>query len=87
MKLGDDLFSDQGMALNSSGIFANKDGAFHNDKYWSWKSKTELILTETNKTPELELLKNKAQGLIGLTDLYLKEEKARKNSSTADDKK
>ena len=87
LKLGDDLFSDQGMALNSSGIFANKDGAFHNDKYWSWKSKTELILTETNKTPELELLKNKAQGLIGLTDLYLKEEKARKNSSTADDKK
>jgi phosphoglycerol transferase MdoB-like AlkP superfamily enzyme len=84
IKLGDDLFSEDGVAQNSSGISANKDGAYHHGKYWSWKSKGDLTLIETTQTAELLLLKNKSQSLIGLTDLYLRDEKANKSQTTVD---
>lgn len=83
VKLGEDLFSEEGIAQNSSGLIANKRGAFHNDKFWSWKSMPDLTLSESTESSELILLKKKAYSLIGLTDLYLKEEKARKGNVTA----
>jgi phosphoglycerol transferase MdoB-like AlkP superfamily enzyme len=78
LKLGDDLIGEQSISQNSSGLVADKNGAFHNGKYWTWKSKADLILQQTIETPELLNLKNKGKSLIGLTDLYLKDEKARK---------
>lgn len=87
VKLGDDLFGEPGIAQNSSGLMANKDGSYHNGKFWAWKSMPELTLRETTQTAELLLLKNKAQSLIGLTDLYLKEEKVRKSPITTTSQK
>ena len=80
LKLGEDLISEPGVAQNSAGIVADHNGAYHHGEYWNWKSLAELSLVQTKATPELELLKAKAEGLIGLTDHYLKEEKARKSS-------
>ncbi len=78
LKLGDDLIGEQGIAQNSSGLIADRYGAYHHGKYWKWKPQSELILEQTIETPELLLLKNKGKSLIGLTDLYLKDEKVRK---------
>jgi arylsulfatase A-like enzyme len=80
LKLGEDLISEPGIAQNSAGIVADHNGAYHHGEYWNWKSLVELSLVQSKATPELELLKAKAESLIGLTDHYLKEEKARKSS-------
>ena len=80
LKLGDDLLSGSGNAQNSAGIFANEDGTYHHGSYWTWKSKDEMTLTLSDETPQLLLMRKKAESLIGLTDFYLKEEKARKSS-------
>ena len=78
LKLGDDLIGEEGIAQNSSGLIADRNGAYHHGKYWKWKPQSELILEQTIETSELLLLKNKGKSLIGLTDLYLKDEKVRK---------
>lgn len=75
VKLGEDMFSENSDAINSSGIIANEHGAYHHDKFWKWTSLEFQMLQETSPTPELMQLKNKGRGLIGLTDGYLKEEK------------
>lgn len=81
IKLGEDLFNDESIAINSSGLIANESGAFHHDKYWKWSDKEKLILEQTEATPELENLKKRGRGLISLTDLYLKYEKKNKPRS------
>ncbi len=86
VKLGEDILSENSDAINSSGIVANQHGAFHHNKYWKWGSVEEQILIETNETPELLALKNKARGLIGLTDTYLKNEKNRKPTDGESDR-
>ena len=86
IKLGEDIISENSDAINSSGIIANKDGAFHHDKYWKWGNLEEQILIESPETPELLVLKNKARGLIGLTDSYLKNEKNRKQTGAGSDR-
>jgi phosphoglycerol transferase MdoB-like AlkP superfamily enzyme len=86
IKLGEDIISEKSDAINSSGIIANKDGAFHHDKYWKWASLEEQILVESSETPELLELKRKALGLIGLTDSYLKNEKSRKQTGAGSDR-
>jgi phosphoglycerol transferase MdoB-like AlkP superfamily enzyme len=75
VKLGEDIFSERSDAINSSGLMANEFGAYHHDKFWKWINLDEQRLQETEATPELEALKRKGQGLIGLTDAYLKAEK------------
>lgn len=76
LKLGEDLVSEDGVAMNSSGLVANEQGAYHHGKFWKWKN--NQLLEKTESTPELEKLVKKSQALIGLTDFYLKEEKSRK---------
>ena len=76
--------NEDGIAINSSGIFANKDGAFHHGQYWKW---SEGKLVPTEESLELNNLRQRSQSFIGLTDFYLKEEKARKNSALESDQK
>lgn len=78
--LGENLFAPETLAMNSFNLYANKAGAYHHDKFWRWKKGEELILEESGPTPELLKMKRKAQALIGLTDLYLKTEKKRKQT-------
>ncbi len=77
-KLGENMFIDESHAMNSSGLVANKHGAFHNGKFWKWKDRERQLLEETAETPELLELKQHSLGLISITDLYLKEEKSSK---------
>ncbi len=77
VKLGEDLFSDESHALNSSGLVATELGAYHNGSYWKWKDRKKQILEQTAETPELLKLKMHSLGLISITDLYLKGEKTR----------
>ncbi len=86
IKLGEDLFSEEGHAMNSSGIVANKFGAYHNDQFWKWKNLDQQILEPTELTPELLKLKNHSLGLISITDLYLKEEKQSKPTDAKNDR-
>lgn len=79
-RLGENLLEGNSHALNSSGLVAGPQGAYHHDRYWKWKSKEEQILEPTEETPELKKLKNHADGLIGITDAYLKEEKLKATS-------
>lgn len=82
VKLGEDMFQEESIAINSSGLVAGKAGAFHNNKYWKWADETFLSLELTEEpTAELLALKQKAQGLISITDLFLKSEKENKQSS------
>lgn len=83
--LGVNILRQEGFALNSSGLVANKSGAFHHDSFWKWKDFEKLILEETEATPELLLLKRRKEALISLTDLYLKEEMDRKQSDEESD--
>ncbi len=78
IKLGEDIFSEESSAINSSGLMANKDGAFHHNKFWHWINFDKLILGPASESTQLRALKNKGLGLVGLTDLYLKNEKMRK---------
>jgi phosphoglycerol transferase MdoB-like AlkP superfamily enzyme len=73
--LGENLFSEASYAMNSSGLVANKSGAYHHGEFWRWKNRESLILERTEESPELLKLKKHYSGLIGITDLYLKEEK------------
>lgn len=77
LKMGEDLIHESGIAQNNSGIYASEKGAFHHGEFWSWKKDLSQILEPTTSTPELELIKKKAEGKIGLTDFYLKEEKGK----------
>lgn len=75
IKLGENLLSDESHAINSTGIFANKDGAYHHGKFWKWKDLDKQILEPTEETEALRALQQHGLGLIGITDSYLKEEK------------
>lgn len=77
LKLGEDMFSERSTAINSSGLIANETGAFHHDKYWKWKDFENQILEPTEESPDLFKLRREGQGLIGLTDSFLKDEKKR----------
>lgn len=81
VKLGEDMFSEKSTAINSSGLIASEIGAFHHDKFWKWSDLENQMLEPTEPTPELEALRKKALGLIGLTDSYLKDEKKRTRPS------
>lgn len=83
LKLGEDLFQEDSIAINSSGIYANKAGAYHHNKFWKWadNNKYEILEMLDGPTPELLKLKQKADGLISITDLYLKSEKESKQNS------
>lgn len=83
--LGEDIIAASGTAQNSSGLYAAPEGAFHHGKFWRWKDKTSLLLEETPETPELSAMKQRAKGLIAITDRYLKEEKANTPSVLAND--
>jgi phosphoglycerol transferase MdoB-like AlkP superfamily enzyme len=73
VKLGENLFAEEGFAMNSSGIVANKKGAFHHGKFWKWKSRKKQILEESAE--EIPGIVPHREGLISITDLYLKSEK------------
>ncbi len=85
--LGEDIVSKSGTAQNSSGIYAGIEGAFHHGKYWKWKDSQSLLLEETPETPELLAMKNRAKGVIAVTDKYLKEEKASTQSAAGNDQR
>lgn len=85
LALGENLLRNDGFALNSSGLVANSEGAFHHESFWKWKDLKNQILEEAEGTPELHLLKRKKEALISLTDLYLKEEKDRKQTDEGND--
>lgn len=73
IKLGENLFTEEGYASNSSGLIASKKGAYHHNKFWKWKSRKDQILEESPE--EIPGLLSHQRGLISITDLYLKEEK------------
>jgi phosphoglycerol transferase MdoB-like AlkP superfamily enzyme len=77
LRLGEDMFSERSTAISSSGLIANESGAFHHDKYWKWKDFENQILEPTEESPDLLKLRRGGQGLIGLTDSFLKDEKKR----------
>lgn len=80
VKLGNDIINEESEASNSAGIFANKTGAFHHNRYWKWNDINQQLLEPTEKNPELEQLVNKSRGQIAITDAFLKNEKIRKRS-------
>lgn len=86
VKLGEDLLREEGIAQNSSGLIANKDGAIHNGKFWKWKDLKNQILESTEPTEALENLQKRGLGIIGITDQYLREEKSRKSSDEESDR-
>ncbi|MFP5386452.1 MAG: LTA synthase family protein [Bacteriovoracia bacterium] len=75
VKLGEDMFNEKSEAINSSGLFANEEGAFHHEKFWKWKDRDKQLLEVSEPTPALEALRKRSRGLISVTDLYLKGEK------------
>ncbi len=77
VKLGEDLFSDAGTAVNSSGLVANEHGAIHHEKFWRWEDQKRQLLVPSEETPELRTLQRRGRGFIGLTDAYLKSEMTR----------
>ena len=85
MRLGENMFSEESSAMNNSGLFADKNGAFHHGKFWKWKDMNKLILETSDSTPELETLVRKSKGLIGITDSYLKAEKKNKRLGEGSD--
>lgn len=86
IKLGEDMFSEESVAINSSGLFAGPAGAYHHGKFWKWKDDKFDLMYPTEPTPELMKLKSKAQGLISITDMYLKSEKSNRPSSEGNDR-
>lgn len=86
VKLGENLLSDESHASNSSGMMANKAGAYHHGKFWKWKDLDNQILEPSESTPELEALSRYGHGLIGLTDAYLREQKESKRSDEGSDR-
>lgn len=86
VKLGENLFTEDSFAVNSSGLIANEHGAFHHGKFWKWKNKSKQILEQSESTPELEKLKQRGRAQISLTDLFLKAEKSSKPRSGENDR-
>ena len=86
VKLGEDMLNEETIAINSSGLIADKNGAFHHDKFWRWADHEKQILEATESSPELENLVRKGKGLVGLTDAYLKNEKNRTPSDEGNDR-
>jgi phosphoglycerol transferase MdoB-like AlkP superfamily enzyme len=86
VKLGNDLLNEEGDALNSTGLVANQSGAWHNNRFWRWRDLDRQILEPIEESPELELLKRRGHGLIGLTDAFLKSEKNRMPSGAKNDR-
>jgi phosphoglycerol transferase MdoB-like AlkP superfamily enzyme len=78
IKIGENMLSENSSSINSSGLIANQQGAYHHDKFWKWKDLDAQILEQTESTQELEAMKRKGLGTIGLTDSYLRAEKNRK---------
>lgn len=74
IKLGENMLGEDSVATNSSGIVANKFGAWHHNQFWKWKDISKQILEPSTETPELLKLKKHQQGLISITDLFLKQE-------------
>lgn len=85
LKLGENMLGEDSIATNSTGLVANKHGAFHHDKFWKWKDLGEQILEPSEETEELKALKVYHKALISITDLYLKEEKKRTQSAEDSD--
>lgn len=83
VKLGENLFTEQGMAVNSSGLVANKKGAYHHKKYWKWKDLKNQVLEESEE--EIPGLLSHQSGIISITDLYLKAEKESKQTDEGND--
>ena len=76
--IGENLLgSSESFAMNSSGLVANKSGAYHHGQFWKWKDLENQLLEPSEETPELLALRKHAEGLISITDLYLKNEKIR----------
>jgi hypothetical protein len=80
------MFSEQSDAINSSGLIAGPDGAYHHGRFWKWRDGNYEFLEPTEPTPELLKLKSKAEGLISITDIYLKSEKQNKKNSVDSDR-
>lgn len=85
VKLGQDMLNEDSDAINSTGLFANKNGAVHHGKFWRWADLDKQILEQTEPTPELQALQTKGLGLIGITDAFLKSEKNRTRSGEGND--
>lgn len=85
--LGEDIIAASGTSQNSSGLYASREGAFHKGKFWKWQDKTSLLLEETPETPELLMMKRRAQGMIAITDRFLKEEKTSTQTALANDQR
>lgn len=80
VKLGDDLLgTEESFAINNSGLVANKDGAFFQGKYWKWKDLENQLLAPAEIPHDLIKLKKHYEGMISITDLFLKSEKAKSN--------
>ena len=84
-KLGENMFTENSHAMNSSGLVANEHGAWHHGEFWKWKDMDKLILEPSPETPELKALHRHSLGMISITDLFLKEEKKRTSSDEGHD--
>jgi phosphoglycerol transferase MdoB-like AlkP superfamily enzyme len=80
VKLGENLLGEEGIALNSSGLAANSAGAFHHNSFWGHTNQKDQILKQIPENEDLKNVRERSRSLIGLTDLYLKQEKARTQS-------
>jgi phosphoglycerol transferase MdoB-like AlkP superfamily enzyme len=85
--LGESLFDSEPHAMNSSGLVANRYGAYHHGQYWKWKDLNRQILEPAEETPELQELRKHQEGLISITDQYLKGEKSRKPTGGESDRR
>lgn len=83
--LGENMFGPHSCSINSTGLVANELGAYHNGRFWKWENLEKQILAPTQETAELARLKRHKEGLISITDLYLKEEKQRKQTDAKSD--
>lgn len=85
IKLGEDMFREKSFAMNSSGLVANKEGSYHHGEFWKWSNLAQQELVRTDVTDELLKLKKHQEGLISITDLYLREEKSNKKTDEGSD--
>jgi phosphoglycerol transferase MdoB-like AlkP superfamily enzyme len=86
VRLGQNMFTEDSFAMNSSGLIANKYGAFHHGQFWKWKDSKRLILEPSEETPELLELRQRAHASIGLADQYLKNEKKNRSVDVKSDR-
>jgi len=77
--MGDSLLTkDEPSAQNSSGLIANRKGAFHKGQSWDWLNFEKQKLKPSNDPQAHIRLKEYQEALISLTDLWLKNEKKNK---------